>query len=41
MVVVVMMMVMVLRERGPRKEQDHGEQQSLFHGTNDSNNGRS
>jgi hypothetical protein len=37
MVVVVMMMVMVLREGGARKEYDHGEQQSFFHGTYDSN----
>jgi hypothetical protein len=41
MVVVVTMMVMVLRESGARKEYDHGEQQSFFHGTYDSNNGRS
>ena len=36
--VVVMMMVMVwLRERRPRDEQNHGEQQNLFHGPDDSN----
>jgi hypothetical protein len=39
MMVVVTMMVMVLRESGARKEYDHGEQQSFFHGTYDSNNG--
>jgi hypothetical protein len=37
MVVVMTMMVMVLRESGARKEYDHGEQQSFFHGTDDSN----
>jgi hypothetical protein len=38
MMVVVMMMTMVwLRERGPRYEQNHGEQQNPFHGPHDSN----
>jgi hypothetical protein len=41
MVVVVTMMVVVLRESGARKKYEHGEQQSLFHGTHDSNNGGS
>jgi hypothetical protein len=40
-VVVTMMVMMLLRECGARKEHDDGEQQSLFHGPNDSNNGES
>jgi hypothetical protein len=36
--VVAMMTVMVwLRERRPRDEQNHGEQQNLFHAPHDSN----
>jgi hypothetical protein len=36
--VVAMMTVMVcLRERRPRDEQNHGEQQNPFHGHHDSN----
>jgi hypothetical protein len=38
MVVVVTMMMMVFCKSGSRKEHDHGEQQSLFHVPNDSNN---
>jgi hypothetical protein len=41
MVVVMTMMVMVLRKSGARKEYEHGEQQSFFHGTYNSNNGGS
>jgi hypothetical protein len=38
MVVVAMMTVMVwLRERRPRDKQNHGEEQNLFHGHDDSN----
>jgi hypothetical protein len=38
MMVVMMMVVMVwLRERRASYEQNHGEQQNLFHGPHDSN----
>jgi hypothetical protein len=37
MVVVVMMVMVWLRERRPRDEHNHGEQQNLLHGPHDSN----
>jgi hypothetical protein len=37
MVVVAMMVMVWLRERRPRDEQNHGEQQNPFHGRHDSN----
>jgi hypothetical protein len=39
MVVAVMTVMVWLRERRPRDEQNHGEQQNLFHGPHDSNIG--
>jgi hypothetical protein len=37
MVLVVMVVMVWLRERRPRDEQNRGEQQNLFHGPHDSN----